>query len=98
MRLNGWLCGVIAVLAISAGQARAQGVFTGGSTVFDPQISVVNAGAILDAKPVVSHDMRSVSRMASKIALLHERHIVFFGDPEEMFASEDPYIREFLGG
>jgi len=47
---------------------------------------------------VVSHDMRSVSRMASKIALLHERHIVFFGEPEEMFASEDPYIREFLGG
>jgi phospholipid/cholesterol/gamma-HCH transport system ATP-binding protein len=47
---------------------------------------------------VVSHDMRSVSRMASKIALLHDHHIVFFGDPEEMFASEDPYIREFLGG
>ena len=36
---------------------------------------------------VVSHDMRSVSRMASKIALLHDRHIVFFGEPEEMFAS-----------
>jgi len=47
---------------------------------------------------VVSHDMRSVSRMATKIALLHDRHIVFFGEPEEMFASEDPYIREFLGG
>jgi phospholipid/cholesterol/gamma-HCH transport system ATP-binding protein len=47
---------------------------------------------------VVSHDMRSVSRMASKIALLHDHHVVFFGDPEEMFASEDPYIREFLGG
>jgi phospholipid/cholesterol/gamma-HCH transport system ATP-binding protein len=47
---------------------------------------------------VVSHDMRSVSRMASKIALLYDRHICFFGEPEEMFASEDPYIREFLGG
>jgi phospholipid/cholesterol/gamma-HCH transport system ATP-binding protein len=47
---------------------------------------------------VVSHDMRSVSRMASKVALLHERHIVFFGATEDMFASEDPYIREFLGG
>lgn len=47
---------------------------------------------------VVSHDMRnSVFRMASKVALLHERHIVFFGDPEEMVANEDPYIREFLG-
>jgi phospholipid/cholesterol/gamma-HCH transport system ATP-binding protein len=47
---------------------------------------------------VVTHDMRSVSRMARKVALLHDRHIVFFGDPEEMVASEDPYIREFLGG
>jgi phospholipid/cholesterol/gamma-HCH transport system ATP-binding protein len=47
---------------------------------------------------VVSHDMRSVFRMASKVALLHDRHIVFFGDPEEMIAGDDPYIREFLGG
>ena len=48
---------------------------------------------------VVSHDMRnSVFRMASKVALLHERHIVFFGTPEDMTASEEPYIREFLGG
>jgi phospholipid/cholesterol/gamma-HCH transport system ATP-binding protein len=47
---------------------------------------------------VVSHDMRSVFRMASKVALLHDKRIVFFGDPEEMIASDDPYIREFLGG
>jgi len=47
---------------------------------------------------VVTHDMRSVARMATKVALLHDRHIVFFGATEEMFASEDPYIREFLGG
>jgi phospholipid/cholesterol/gamma-HCH transport system ATP-binding protein len=47
---------------------------------------------------VVSHDMRSVFRMASKVALLYDKQIVFFGDPEEMIASDDPYIREFLGG
>ena len=47
---------------------------------------------------VVSHDMRSVFRMASQVALLHDRRIVFFGEPEDMIASEDPYIREFLGG
>ncbi len=46
---------------------------------------------------VVSHDIRSVNMMASKVALLHERHIEFFGTPEDMAASEDPYIREFLG-
>lgn len=47
---------------------------------------------------VVSHDIRSVFRMATKVALLHEHHIVFFGTPEEMAAAEDPYIRDFLGG
>jgi phospholipid/cholesterol/gamma-HCH transport system ATP-binding protein len=47
---------------------------------------------------VVSHDIRSVFRMATKVALLHERRIVFFGTPEEMTAIENPYIRDFLGG
>ncbi len=47
---------------------------------------------------VVSHDIRSAFRMASKIALLANRRIGFFGTPEEMTGSDDPYIREFLGG
>ncbi len=47
---------------------------------------------------VVTHDIRSAFRMASKIALLHDRHIVFFGTPEDMSASDDPYIQTFLGG
>jgi phospholipid/cholesterol/gamma-HCH transport system ATP-binding protein len=47
---------------------------------------------------VVSHDIRSVFRMASKVALLHDRCITFCGTPEEMAASEDAYIRDFLGG
>jgi phospholipid/cholesterol/gamma-HCH transport system ATP-binding protein len=47
---------------------------------------------------VVSHDIRSVFRMATRVAVLNERRIVFFGTPEEMAASEDPYIRDFLGG
>jgi phospholipid/cholesterol/gamma-HCH transport system ATP-binding protein len=47
---------------------------------------------------VVSHDIRSVFRMASSVALLNERRIVFCGTPEEMAASEDSYIRDFLGG
>jgi len=47
---------------------------------------------------VVSHDIRSVFRMASKVALLHDRRITFFGTPEEMTASEDKYIQDFLGG
>jgi phospholipid/cholesterol/gamma-HCH transport system ATP-binding protein len=47
---------------------------------------------------VVSHDVRSVFRMATKVALLAERRIRFFGTPEEMSASEDRYIQDFLGG
>jgi phospholipid/cholesterol/gamma-HCH transport system ATP-binding protein len=47
---------------------------------------------------VVSHDIRSVFRMASKVALLHDQGIAFFGTPEEMSGSDDKYIRDFLGG
>src|SRR6185437_7128784 len=46
---------------------------------------------------VVSHDIRSVFRMASKVALLNDRRIAFFGTHEEMTASEDHYVRDFLG-
>jgi phospholipid/cholesterol/gamma-HCH transport system ATP-binding protein len=47
---------------------------------------------------VVSHDIRSAFRMASKIALLSNKRIGFFGTPEEMTGSDSDYIREFLGG
>jgi phospholipid/cholesterol/gamma-HCH transport system ATP-binding protein len=47
---------------------------------------------------VVTHDIRSAFRMATKIALLAERRIAFFGTPEEMASSDDRYIRDFLGG
>ncbi|HEV8217283.1 MAG TPA: ATP-binding cassette domain-containing protein [Gemmatimonadaceae bacterium] len=48
---------------------------------------------------VVSHDIRSVFRMASKVALLATDHrITFFGTPEEMSGSDDRYINDFLGG
>ena len=47
---------------------------------------------------VVSHDIRSVFRMATRVAVLNERRIAFFGTPEEMSASDDKYLRDFLGG
>lgn len=47
---------------------------------------------------VVSHDIRSSNRIASAIAVLAHHRIVFFGTPEEMAASEDRYIQDFLGG
>lgn len=47
---------------------------------------------------VVTHDIRSAFRMASKIAVLADRKICFFGTPEEMSGSDDKYLRDFLGG
>jgi phospholipid/cholesterol/gamma-HCH transport system ATP-binding protein len=47
---------------------------------------------------VVSHDIRASFKMASRIALLAERKVCFFGTPEEMAASDDKYIQDFLGG
>jgi len=47
---------------------------------------------------VVTHDIRSAFRMASRIAVLHDRKICFFGTPEEMSGSDDKYLRDFLGG
>ena len=47
---------------------------------------------------VVSHDIRSSFRMATKVALLNNRRIAYFGTPEDMTASDDKYIQDFLGG
>ncbi|HEY0970519.1 MAG TPA: ABC transporter ATP-binding protein [Gemmatimonadales bacterium] len=47
---------------------------------------------------VVTHDIRSAFRMATRVALLHDCRVAFSGTPEEMAASDDRYIRDFLGG
>jgi phospholipid/cholesterol/gamma-HCH transport system ATP-binding protein len=47
---------------------------------------------------VVTHDIRSAFRMASRIAVLADRKICFFGTPEEISGSDDKYLRDFLGG
>jgi phospholipid/cholesterol/gamma-HCH transport system ATP-binding protein len=45
---------------------------------------------------VVTHDIRAGFRVASRIDLLRDGEIVFQGSPEEMMASDDPYIHAFL--
>ena len=45
---------------------------------------------------VVTHDIRSAFRISNRVALLCEGVLVFVGGPEEMVASEDEYVREFL--
>jgi phospholipid/cholesterol/gamma-HCH transport system ATP-binding protein len=45
---------------------------------------------------VVTHDIRAGFRVASRIDLLREGKIAFEGTPEEMVASDDPYLHAFL--
>jgi phospholipid/cholesterol/gamma-HCH transport system ATP-binding protein len=47
---------------------------------------------------VVTHDMRSARRVGNRILMLHEGRIYASGTPEEMFASEDPVVRQFVDG
>jgi phospholipid/cholesterol/gamma-HCH transport system ATP-binding protein len=45
---------------------------------------------------VVTHDMRFAEKLADRIVFLHEGTARFFGTTEEMRASEDPVLKEFL--
>jgi len=47
---------------------------------------------------VVTHDMKSAFDVADRIAYLHEGEIYFQGTPEEMRASTDPLIADFIAG
>jgi phospholipid/cholesterol/gamma-HCH transport system ATP-binding protein len=45
---------------------------------------------------VVTHDMRFAERLADRVVFLHEGRARFFGTMEEMRASRDPILQEFL--
>lgn len=47
---------------------------------------------------VVTHDLRTMQRVAQWLFLLHDRHIYARGTPAEMFASADPVVRRFMRG
>jgi phospholipid/cholesterol/gamma-HCH transport system ATP-binding protein len=47
---------------------------------------------------VVTHDMKSAFHIGDHIAYLHEGRIYFYGTPEEIRASSDPLIQDFLLG
>ena len=46
---------------------------------------------------VVTHDMRSARRVGNHVFMLHEKN-VRHGTPEELFASQDPIVRQFIDG
>jgi phospholipid/cholesterol/gamma-HCH transport system ATP-binding protein len=47
---------------------------------------------------VITHDIASARRMAEYVAVLWKGRIVQSGDRHEMFDSENPFVRQFLGG
>ena len=46
----------------------------------------------------VTHDMRSASRIAQRILMLHEGRIHFACTPEEIFKCNDPVVYRFVNG
>jgi len=45
---------------------------------------------------VVSHDMVSAFTISDRIMILREGEVIFIGTPQEVLASQDPFVREFL--
>ncbi len=45
---------------------------------------------------VISHDVGSALRMADHLAVIYEGKIVADGDPQEVRASQHPFVREFF--
>ncbi len=47
---------------------------------------------------VVTHDMDTALAISDRIAMIHEGYVIFAGTPEELKASEDPRVRDFIEG
>lgn len=45
---------------------------------------------------IVTHDIPAVSRMADRIAMLHQGAISFAGTPEELLGADDPMVKQFV--
>ena len=58
------------------------------------EIHEENGGAYV----VITHDIMSARRVAEHISVLWKGRIVESGPAEELFASENPFVRQFLSG
>jgi phospholipid/cholesterol/gamma-HCH transport system ATP-binding protein len=47
---------------------------------------------------VVTHDMRSARRVGNHVFMLHNKKMYAHGTPEELFASQDAIVRQFIDG
>jgi phospholipid/cholesterol/gamma-HCH transport system ATP-binding protein len=47
---------------------------------------------------VVTHDIRSARKVSDYVGLIWKGKVVHYGAAEEAFASEDPFVKQFLAG
>ncbi len=47
---------------------------------------------------VVTHDMRSAYKVADRIAMLYNGHIIAIGTPKEIQESDNPVVQQFIRG
>jgi phospholipid/cholesterol/gamma-HCH transport system ATP-binding protein len=47
---------------------------------------------------VVTHDMNSAFKVADRIVMLHEGHLIFDGTTEEIQNSDNPDVQRFVLG
>jgi len=47
---------------------------------------------------VVTHEMATVRKVAHHVALLHNGEIIFHGTTEDLFTTDNPYVRQFIEG
>ncbi len=73
------------------------------TTGLDPITTDSVDGMILNAKErlritsmVISHDIASAFKVADRLAVLYDGHLAAEGTPEEVRASQDPFVKRFL--
>jgi phospholipid/cholesterol/gamma-HCH transport system ATP-binding protein len=47
---------------------------------------------------VVTHDMKSAYKVASRIAMFHEGRVLQVGSPDDIRNSKDPRVKQFVEG
>lgn len=47
---------------------------------------------------VVTHDMDTALAISDRIAMIQDGYVIFSGSPDELVASEDPQVRDFIEG
>ena len=80
-------------------------LFDEPTTGLDPVMTEAINRLILDTQKsfnltcvVISHDIRSIFEIGHRIAMLYEGRIIEYGTPEELRASRNPVIVQFLAG